>query len=731
MKIGELTAGRSWRHRRAAGLLVVWAILNAACSPGPPAPSTPATPAGADSARAELPPMVEPEPRPERNPKATTPGSCEIEFGGCSGVLAGEDFVHVRWRPARALGHPANPPGAPAFRYRVYTSSERRSHDFSRPTLETAPGEVEARLGGLRRGEPLYVIVRAVNAAGVEDPNKQEWCATPNAVRYVVAGNASERRDGLTPTTAFASLKEATRSTIASNGVNIYLSADVITERVFLFDGMYLYGGFDREFSVARWIAGEQTSTIRAESDADLVAVAPGERPCGLHRLDLDGAEQGGRGVVADACEIELGAVTVRGFKRKGILLRTELEDSSRLRATLHETRSEQNAGEGLSIEGLADVLLIDCTFARNGQEGIEVDPLTATADDKGRLKVERCRVVDNGDIGIDVKAAPLAAEPIQGIIRVTVRDTVVSGNADHGLSIDVPEEVAAKYEIYIENNDFRGNQRAGVQLALDTHGEARIGYNVFDENGADGGLIVSGRSRDTIYWVHHNALAHNKGAGIRARRQPQILVRQCEIRDNLGAAIEAEGGWIDVIGCWIEANGRALNPTRLSYSVVAPEETIATATTTLGGVARASGDSALRDAGDPRERDADGTRADAGVGGGLLARPPGAGHHCEELVAVAYLSRVEPPLGSPLPANGLVRLQFCEALGSPPAIAFPAASPAVPPRAASGGGKLWEATLAAADDAATCQVTVEPTVGSNPVQPWALSLEFVLDGDH
>lgn len=604
--------------------------------------------------------------QPSDSARAANFGDTPV-FNGCSGILAGDRTIRVHWQAAQvAAGSASLDPTRP--RYRIYTSPTARVHSFDSPAMTTPPGATSAILRGLPNGTPVYVVVRAVGASGAEDSNKNEWCATPNPVRYVRAGNSTPVRDGSTPERAFATLHEAARGAIASDGVNLYVAKGEFSERVFLFDGMSIFGGFDENFSVEDWTTSGAMTRVVAESESDLLVVAPGERPCGAYRLILDGASLGGRGVVADECELELGDVVVSKFKRKGILLRTELDPRSRLRATIHDTAVYENEGEGLAVEGLADVTLIDSDISRNQQEGVEIKPLTATSDDKGRIKVERCRIEENGDVGIDVKVAPLANDEFTGgIIRITVRDSIISRNADHGLSIDVPDGLDAECEIKIENNTIVANQRAGAQIACDATANFVASHNIVGGNGADGGILITGRSRTTVYWVHHSRFEGNAGAGIRARRKPAVLVRQCEFRENLQGAVASEGGWVDLVGCWITRNGSALTASRLAYSVIGPAEP-EPSVAKVEGLSLCIDSEDLSDKGHPNERDEDGTRADAGAEGGRLARPLGAGKH-RDSPDVAYLFAVTPLPGETVASGGSIRLSFCRTVDPWPVV--------------------------------------------------------------
>ncbi len=92
------------------------------------------------------------------------------KFAGVTTVKGTDrDTVSVGWNAATDRG------SAPAaIKYRVYASDKAGGQDFTKPNLETKPGELTGTLTGLAEAKPYYVVVRAVDAAGNEDTNLKE-----------------------------------------------------------------------------------------------------------------------------------------------------------------------------------------------------------------------------------------------------------------------------------------------------------------------------------------------------------------------------------------------------------------------------------------------------------------------------------------------------------------------------------------------------------------------------
>ncbi|HIN80527.1 MAG TPA: hypothetical protein EYN00_05570, partial [Planctomycetes bacterium] len=306
-----------WKLRTAIRVLLALALLPSGCGSegsggdaGNPVIELPA--AGGNGTRADPPP-----PRAGSGDDGTPP-----LFEGGSSLVAFDGGVLLRWQPASDGRSPTA-----ALRYRVYTSPEDGEQDFSRPSFETEPGEASIIIPG-QEGERLFVVVRAVDEAGNEDSNETQWQGTPFPV-LLVDPSAEEGGDGLSVETALRSLDDAIGIALGFEGVNIFMVAGEYQESVLLFEGMMVYGGFAPGFQIEARDPEKHRTILFAGPEEDIIVLPPGETPCGLDGITLDGRGQARRGVVADDCSIHIAHCTVQAFQEKGIELRSEYDSGS------------------------------------------------------------------------------------------------------------------------------------------------------------------------------------------------------------------------------------------------------------------------------------------------------------------------------------------------------------------------------------------------------------------
>ncbi|MCI0650496.1 MAG: right-handed parallel beta-helix repeat-containing protein [Planctomycetes bacterium] len=456
------------------------------------------------------------------------------EFRGPAAVCAGDGIVTIAWRPL-ADGAATKED----CRYRVYTAAKSGAQNFAAaPALETKPGAFAAILANLPRGVPVYVVVRAVDAAGREDQNETEWAATPNPVLYVDEAIAVASPDGRSPATAFRTIQAAIDSAITVEGVNIYVARGRYAENVLIFDGMMLYGGFGSDFSPIERAPAARSQIVAPAGTNDLVTVAPGDSPCGLDGFALDGGERAGRGILAEECLIRITNSNVSGFQRKGIELRSKRFADSRVEGHVRGSVVENNAGEGIFLEGNLDLEVTDTRILHNGQEGIEAKPLTVAAGEKTQLLVERCEIRDSGDIGVEVDLDRLAGGASRGgRFRVTLRDNVIAANKDHGASVDVqyPEGEEIDLQVRVIANEITGNGKSGLQLDGDATGKYEVAYNYIEGRDEHGAVFLTGDAAGAVYRFHHDVLRGGAGPALRQHGLGTVIVRDSEVAADAG----------------------------------------------------------------------------------------------------------------------------------------------------------------------------------------------------
>ncbi|MGO8997299.1 MAG: fibronectin type III domain-containing protein [Polyangiaceae bacterium] len=91
-------------------------------------------------------------------------------FGGAQTVTGtGASSVLVGWKAATDVGCPQS-----AISYNIYASQTQGGESFTTPSFSTAPGATSGSVSGFAEFQPVFVVVRAVDAAGNEDHNLHE-----------------------------------------------------------------------------------------------------------------------------------------------------------------------------------------------------------------------------------------------------------------------------------------------------------------------------------------------------------------------------------------------------------------------------------------------------------------------------------------------------------------------------------------------------------------------------
>lgn len=97
------------------------------------------------------------------------------QFAGINSTSPASDVaVQVTWEPAEDTTTPASD-----IVYRVYVATKSGNQNFAKPSVTSPPGASSALVGNLEPDTDYYFVVRAVNAAGLEDQNEVELVGTP------------------------------------------------------------------------------------------------------------------------------------------------------------------------------------------------------------------------------------------------------------------------------------------------------------------------------------------------------------------------------------------------------------------------------------------------------------------------------------------------------------------------------------------------------------------------
>lgn len=460
------------------------------------------------------------------------------EFAGLAGTIGGEGVIHLFWKR----------PAYPVAAYRVYTAARAGGQDFSRPAAEMVPaaagGDYEVlTLDRLALGTTLYSIVRAIDAIGKEDSNRVEWGASSNPV-FRVDPTATE--DSTDRPRTYATIEAAVSEAIALDGSNIYVTANTLRERVYLFDGMHLYGGFESTFDpVARMVSGSRTRLL-GQAKLDTIVVAPGDLLCGIDGFELVGqlepnpatessrttSERGRRGLVAEDCNLQAAHLFVHGFQDKGVELRSGDDLDDEFEGHLYECEIAENTGEGLALSGVFDLTLRDCILRDNEEEGIEIEPLLFSSQEKSSIKVDRCVVRGNRDLGLNLT---LTAHPLQpagagGRVRIRLSRSIFESNHDHGASIDVQADASDDVDLRmtVEKCRFDSNQASGLEIDADIRGNYRVTECAFSKN-LGSAVAVSGDAPLALIRIHGSSFEEH-GIDVETRSPVTVLITNSQL---------------------------------------------------------------------------------------------------------------------------------------------------------------------------------------------------------
>lgn len=488
-------------------------------------------------------------------------------FSGLGGLVAGDTVLHLSWT---AASDDATDPSL--LRYRVYVATQSGDQDFLLPTLETAPGETRATLDGLTNGTALFVVVRAVDEDGREDANTVEWFGVPNPVRFVDPAGAGA--DGLTPATAFTSIGQAVGATIALSGVNLYVRGASYSENVVLFPGMSAYGGFQAGFDLSTRDPAVALTELSTPLAVDLVVFQPGDLPVVLDGFLLSGNDTCLTGLVVEDVSFLVANCEVRDMRIHGVEVRSDLLEADSVAGVLRRLSVHDNAGEGIFIEAIAELVIDDCVVRDNVTEGIESQWLFATSGQTTRIELTRNLITGNGDEGVDLDLAEIgdvAPFPSAGArIRVIVRNNEIRGNGLAGLQVDLDFDNgdAIDARVRIEDNQFSDNRGEGIFIDGDARASVRLARNIVTGNALDG-IAVSGLPEGPWFSILHSRILGNGGFGLSVDDFAGIDLRHCYLGANFAGSVRAPRAFIDASHCVFSRNaGGAPALGRVRYSI-------------------------------------------------------------------------------------------------------------------------------------------------------------------
>lgn len=455
---------------------------------------------------------------------------------GLTSAVGGDGVLRVDWTTG----------GDAALEVAVFAAAS--SDDvFSGPPLHVAQGDGGTVLAGLSNGATLIVGlgVRGSGAAGFAPagPTLRARVAPPI---YVDPSAPAAGANGKSPATAFPSLVQGTLTAFAQGGGNVWVrGVQIAGTAAPVFDGTSVAGGFGPDFDLAGRDPASSPTVLTGNPGGTVVGVQAPVRGAELDGLVVDGLSSAAVGVDATDSRVELRGVRVLRCTGRGVRLRNG-DEGAALDALVVASACDSNGGDGLSAAGAFDLRLVRSVFARNAQEGVEVDDLLAPAGGSASLVAEGCTFRGNVTEGLDVDLAPPAlAFPGDGLFRVRVANCAFEENGDAGLLVDADYESAPAWTADVELRGVaaRANGGAGIHLDLDGGARTLVHRALVAANRGDG-LWISSESFPGAAVVSSCAALGNLGAGVRASEGNQSpLLSGCVLAGN------RDGSFVSALG--------------------------------------------------------------------------------------------------------------------------------------------------------------------------------------
>ena len=334
--------------------------------------------------------------------------------------------------------------------------------------------------------------------------------------------------DGLTPATAFRDLASALASAAAGTRKAVWVAqGSYAANALALPTGVHLVGGFDSAFALGTrdWTAKPAILSavdIAGAIDPALVVTTAlsSTEPAVVDGLRLQGLATSTAGINASGDEAQVRATTITSCVR-GIRLKS-LPDAAPNAVVVAGCTVSGCVGNGLSLDGALDVVVDGCQFDDNGLEGASFGPLYAPIAEVVSLDLRGCSFARNGQEGLDVQLAAPPGTPVgstAGEFRVTIVDCDVVSNALDGLVVDVDYETFAGWTSrnVVRGVHARGNGLAGVHLDLDGDATTFLHRLACAANGTDGVQLTSEQVAPGVATLASSAMWGNGGAGARS----------------------------------------------------------------------------------------------------------------------------------------------------------------------------------------------------------------------
>lgn len=362
----------------------------------------------------------------------------------------------------------------------------------------------------------------------------QPFYADPNADYFGA--------DGLSPETAWPAVFLAVFSASLDGGGNVWLAGgSFAAAEIQLRPGVHIYGGFPADFDLRRRSTKIHPTLLPGMPGKSVLKIEAGlalQRVDGLTILGGGGAING---IDLDRTPAQLSGLTIEGCSR-GLRLRASAI-SNVTAVTLVDCIARENNLEGLSLEGPYSVSIEGCSFLSNGQEGLEFGPWIAPAGARVNLTVKDSDFAGNGHEGLDVDLEASPGGGTGGVFEILIEDCEFEQNAEDGCLVDIDYETSPSWraEIVVRGSRARANRLSGFSFDIDSHAEVLLQRLSSTANGQDG-IEITSESHAGLVLVSASALVGNLGQGVHTLAgQVGVALSHCLLAGNGGAGLKNE----------------------------------------------------------------------------------------------------------------------------------------------------------------------------------------------
>lgn len=348
------------------------------------------------------------------------------------------------------------------------------------------------------------------------------------ATTYYVRTSGNDAADGLTPATAFRTVRKAAAA-LANPGDGVIVGP-----------GTYAEGNisFIRDGIPGRWVTFRADPSGKITGDAAgpvvLAPVAPAETGfilLGRHHVLIDGFE-------------------IRGASDAAIQVRTSIAGLDSHDITIRNVKAFNGAKRGFDITASGALTLTNCQAERNGSSGVVIN---GAAGANVEVSIENLLANDNGSYGLFLTGGAGGAITSSRFLRnamsglslrhaydITVADVQASNNSEYGIIAGVANDpFQGVTNLAVLESIFDLNNKAGINIAIAAGGEIRLVGNRVRNNQSVGIAFTTAPDTAAQPMISLNQVSGNLETGISIQKARAGVVSSNQVLQNSGVGIQ------------------------------------------------------------------------------------------------------------------------------------------------------------------------------------------------